>query len=921
VKNTNVAPRAPRIARFTAAAVAALVVGSGAATVSAPTAEAAAVFPATFIGTSATTWSYSDNNTDPAAGSADRTSWTSSSFDDSKWKAATGAFGAKGGQATGIGANYPIKTLLNQYINGTTTPDVKTYHFRSSFDLTAEQLAEISALRGEIVIDDAAQVFVNGDKVAGYIDGAIEAAPASERNLMYAGSSGGDPVAETLTINAADLQVGENTIAVALYQDRATSSDIYFDFKSLTPVLATPPVVPAVPLTLSDLVLTIGADETSRNVTWYSNIDAAQVVQVAKASDMIGTAFPTKFTSIAATGGVTTSGEQRRSATIAGLAENTDYVYRVGNVDKWSDTYDFSTQSFSGDYDFLFVGDPQIGASRNVPSDQAGWVDTLNVAQKAFPDSEMIFSAGDQVETAGNEEQYAAFLAPEQLREIPLVPTNGNHDVGSKAYEQHYTVPNNDPTSGAATSATASGGDYWFMYKDVLYMNINSNNSNVASHQAFLEKVVAEQGANAKWKVLAFHHSIYSVADHYKDTKILDLRKALPPIISDLGIDLVLQGHDHSYTRSFLLNDGNRANAKELAGQTEVTAKEGDVLYVTANSASGSKYYPVEDPNAFYASVINQENVRNYSHIEVTDESITVDTLRSQGSGANVVNSVVDSVTLKKADVVAPELTIPVDSSIAIDSDFDSLTGVSASDVVDGDVTAKIAVTGTVDTTTVGTYTLNYSVKDAAGNTSTATRTVTVTEGAFVTVTPATIAGPAAVVEGTTLTAAPGTFTPAPTLIGYQWLRNGVAIAGATSASYTTTGADTGTSLSVRETATRVGYADATSVSGVVVVSAVAVPVPEPTDPTDPTPVPDPTTGPTPAPTTAPTTPAPTTNPTTTPTTAPVAVSNGSNGSTGSNSGNLASTGADITGGLFAAVMLLLAGGVFLVVRRVRKRA
>jgi hypothetical protein len=889
VKNTNVTRRAPRLARITAVAVAAMVVGGGAATVVAPAAEAATSFPDTFIGTSATTWSYSDNNTDPAAGSADRTSWTTKSFNDSAWKSAKGAFGAKNGAATGLGANFPVNTLLNQYINTTSTPDVKTYHFRTSFDLTAAQLAEISGLRGEIVFDDAVQVFANGDKVAGYVDDKVEAAPEAQRNLMYAGASGGDPATQTVTIGAEDLKVGENTIAVALYQDRDTSSDIYFNFKSLMPVLINAPAE------LSDIVMTVGADETERGMTWYSNLDTVQEVQLAVAP-AAGTEFPATSTSFKATGGATTSGEQRRSATITGLAENTDYVYRVGNeTNGWSDTYSLDTQAFSGDYDFIFVGDPQIGASGNTANDQAGWVDTLNVAEAAYPDSEMVFSAGDQVESAGNEAQYAAFLAPEQLREIPLVPTNGNHDVGSKAYEQHYTVPNNDPTAGAATSATSSGGDYWFMYKDVLYLNINSNNGDVAAHKVFLERVVAEQGDAAKWTVLAFHHSIYSVAAHQNDTQIKDLRAALPPIISALDIDLVLQGHDHNYTRTFLMKDGDRANATELPGQTEVTANPGEVLYVTANSSSGSKYYEFDDRNAFYASVTNQEHVRNYSHIEVTDTSITVETLRSQGSGANVVNSVVDSVTLNKAaepDLVAPELTVPANSSIEIDSEFDALAGVSALDAVDGDLTDSIVVEGDVDTATVGANTLNYSVTDAAGNEATATRVVTVAEGTFDETVPATIAGPAAVEAGATLTADPGTYSPEPTSVSYQWLRNGVAIAGATAATYTTTAADAGTSVTVQVSAARAGYADAVSTSAAVTVAAVVV-----------VPTPDPTSTPTVAPTAPGTTPA------------------GSDSANTANTGALASTGVAVTGGVIAGLLLMLGGAGFLVFRRVRRQA
>jgi len=43
----------------------------------------------------------------------------------------------------------------------------------------------------------------------------------------------------------------------------------------------------------------------------------------------------------------------------------------------------FKTRKFTGNFDFLFFGDPQIGSSGNVPKDQAGWVDTVNVALDA----------------------------------------------------------------------------------------------------------------------------------------------------------------------------------------------------------------------------------------------------------------------------------------------------------------------------------------------------------------------------------------------------------------------------------------------------------------------------------------------------------------------------------------------------------
>ena len=44
------------------------------------------------------------------------------------------------------------------------------------------------------------------------------------------------------------------------------------------------------------------------------------------------------------------------------------------------------------------------------------------------------------------------------------------------------------------------------------------------------------------------------------------------------------------------------------------------------------------------------------------------------------------------------------------------MRGASATDNVDGDLTSKIVVTGAVDASSAGTYTLKYDVSDAAGN-------------------------------------------------------------------------------------------------------------------------------------------------------------------------------------------------------------
>nr|WP_269328130.1 metallophosphoesterase family protein [Kineosporia mesophila] len=425
--------------------------------------------------------------------------------------------------------------------------------------------------------------------------------------------------------------------------------------------------------TLTGVILGVGADETQRMVTWYSSADTVQAAQIAPAAQVVNGEFPAGASSFSAVGGanIATSGGYNRHATLTGLAENTTYSYHVGSDGNWSKTYTFKTQDFDGEYDFLFLGDPQIGASGNVANDQAGWADTLDVATKANPDAEILVSGGDQVETANTESQWNAFLAPEQLRQVPYAATIGNHDVGGKAYEQHLATPNTDRSAsyyvnGNPTSNT-SGGDYWYMYKDVLFIDLNSNSYTSSSggggdeaHLSYVTDVITKHGADAKYKVLVYHHSIYSPASHAKDADNKVRRVDFPTTFSKLGVDLVLQGHDHAYTRSYLIKNGAKADADEQPGAADVYPGPGGVLYVTANSASGSKYYditapdnsgtsgagngpdPLDPTRYWYNSVQNQEHTRTYVKVKVRNDQLVVENIRSEAN----VGSTVDKVTV-----------------------------------------------------------------------------------------------------------------------------------------------------------------------------------------------------------------------------------------------------------------------------------
>ncbi len=472
------------------------------------------------------------------------------------------------------------------------------------------------------------------------------------------------------------------------------------------------------------IVLGVGQDETSRTVAWYSATDpaAGESVELATKADfsdksVVPATLAPNTTTDAKTNTPLTSFNGK--ATLGGLKADTTYYYRVAEKGSASHSasYSFTTGSFGdGDFQFLFFGDPQIGSSGDAEADGDGWEWALDQTQKQSPKAELYVSGGDQVNTANNETEWDNFLQPDELRSIPWAATIGNHDVSGYAYEQHFALPSTVDRSdalytNAANKATLSGGDYWYKWKGVLFIDLNSNAYSASTgsdpaHVAFVTQTIQQQkDADIKHVVLVYHHSIYSPADHANDSDNQQRRGDFTKAFSDLGVDLVLQGHDHSYSRSYALKGTDlgsapvKADPNEQPGQQTVVEKEGGVVYVTANSASGSKYYDLTEPDAskggygpdtkiggpqsvqsgnhalphvrhWANSVENQEHVQTYIEVTVNDKGLQVKNIRANdGStkpGTTATNKTLNpAVDLGKTTGVGPELsgwTAPIGS-------------------------------------------------------------------------------------------------------------------------------------------------------------------------------------------------------------------------------------------------------------------
>lgn len=418
-----------------------------------------------------------------------------------------------------------------------------------------------------------------------------------------------------------------------------------------------------------------GRTSSELNFAWYSvEGDKDARIKIGKKSDL------TDAKELNVVSEYAIKGYLSNKAVAKGLTKNTKYYYSYTKNGVWTEAEMLKTQDDKS-FDFILVGDPQIGSSSSniatgstkkmgqelaVLNDAFNWDNTLDMAVELSPNVSFVLSAGDQIQSrdkkkkdplyAGNEIEYAGFLSADLLKNIPLATSIGNHDSLGKNYSFHFNIPNS-----SEFGKTNAGGDYYFNYGSAIFMMLNTNNLNISEHKTFIEKTLKEN-PDSKWRVVTIHHDIYGSGEHSNEPQIVNLRYNLIPIFEENGIDVVFTGHDHTYSRSFLMKGGQIKPSKmisdddfdeyfegeksvddkyndylrsvydiesieEKAGNTVVNPK--GILYITTGSASGSKYYELTDNQQSYVAKRWQKNVPTFSVVHVDDDSFSINTYRT----------------------------------------------------------------------------------------------------------------------------------------------------------------------------------------------------------------------------------------------------------------------------------------------------
>jgi|GEM_PF-5901057 len=165
--------------------------------------------------------------------------------------------------------------------------------------------------------------------------------------------------------------------------------------------------------------------------------------------------------------------------------------------------------------------------------------------------------------------------------------------------------------------------------------------------------------------------------------------------------------------------------------ETEGTKNEAPVLTVpfTTTLHVGEEFDPMAGVSATDKEDGNLTNKVKYKGNVDTSKPgkyiVEYWVVDSKGVNATATRSVIVKENEEIPDM-EPKLTAPTKTTINVGDKFDPMAGVSATDKEDGDITSKVTVDGSVDTSKPGTYELTYTVLDSKGHTVIAKQTVTV---------------------------------------------------------------------------------------------------------------------------------------------------------------------------------------------------
>lgn len=353
------------------------------------------------------------------------------------------------------------------------------------------------------------------------------------------------------------------------------------------------------------------AAERSHQVTWRTDSSVTfAVAEISPALDTPGLHYVATTVQGQTLALSTTNGDaHHHHVTFNNLEPDTLYAYRVRGGSHtaaasseangpeqvaWSEWFQFRTPKAEfAPFSAIYFGDAQNAVKSHFSR-------VIREAFRSTPEAMVMVHAGDLVNSRYGEHDnewgewfdaggwangmIAQFVTPGNHEYI-------EHDDGPRTivpqWETHFAVAANGPEPLQRS--------VWYSdYQGVRFISLDSmeavQSDDMARIQAEWLREVLQNNPN-QWTVVTYHHPMFSVSLGRDNPA---LRKYWQPVFDEFGVDLVLQGHDHTYGRGQNHTEGTSGQLTRYGP-----------MYVV--SVAGPKMYLVSDDSAKFMQATAEE--------------------------------------------------------------------------------------------------------------------------------------------------------------------------------------------------------------------------------------------------------------------------------------------------------------------------
>ena len=329
-------------------------------------------------------------------------------------------------------------------------------------------------------------------------------------------------------------------VSATIYQDVATEEGIAHEFSHNAKLIDTTPKDLAAARPLESVILPYLQFATTTGITvmWETSKPATGTLFYGETDDCTSSV-------------ATTSQGPIHELRIEGLQPGTQYFYRTRSEAPGPDglqTLDSEVRTFQTDagpgtpFAFAVISDTQGNPAVSGVLAEMAWSQRPN----------FLLHPGDLVDTGGIKDQWVNhfFASMEPLiSRVPFYPVLGNHEQNAANYYNYVSVP-------------APEYFYTFTYGNARFFMVDTNKKCDPGSEQY--QWLAQQLAASKdhWKILCHHHPAYTTdEDDYgklwktnKGTRGDLNARHLAHLAHQHGVDIVWNGHIHSYERTWPIN-------------------------------------------------------------------------------------------------------------------------------------------------------------------------------------------------------------------------------------------------------------------------------------------------------------------------------------------------------------------------------